>query len=96
MPWDQVDDYMHLPRQFVPEEEKRSPADGRSYETQGQSFVAQVRRQQSSGKTGWEFSGEAQVVGNDCRTDAVDGKIHVQKPQKTSIPCISFILPPPA
>ena len=23
VPWDQVDDYMHPPRQFVPEEEKR-------------------------------------------------------------------------
>ena len=38
VPWDQVDDYMHLPRQFVPEEETQTPADGRSYETDGQSF----------------------------------------------------------
>lgn len=39
VPWDQVDDYMHLPRQFVPEEETQTPADGRSYETNGQSFT---------------------------------------------------------
>ena len=35
VPWDQVDNYMHLPRQFVPEEETQTPADGRSYETNG-------------------------------------------------------------
>ncbi len=54
VPWDQVDDYMHLPLQFVPEEETQTPADGRSYETDGQSF-GPVHRQQSSGKTGWEL-----------------------------------------
>ena len=61
VPWDQVDDYMHLPRQFVPEEETQTPADGRSYETNGQSF-GPVHRQQSSGKTGWELDQELQQI----------------------------------
>ena len=61
VPWDQVDDYMHLPRQFVPEEETKTPADGRSYETNGQSF-GPVHRQQSSGKTGWELDQELQQI----------------------------------
>ena len=61
VPWDQVDDYMHLPRQFVPEEETQTPADGRSYETDGQSF-GPVHRQQSSGKTGWELDQELQQI----------------------------------
>lgn len=59
--WDQVDAYMHLPRQFVPEEETQTPADGRSYETDGQSF-GPVHRQQSSGKTGWELDQELQQI----------------------------------
>ena len=61
VPWDQVDNYMHLPRQFVPEEETQTPADGRSYETDGQSF-GPVHRQQSSGKTGWELDQELQQI----------------------------------
>ena len=61
VPWDQVDDYMHLPQQFVPEEETQTPADGRSYETNGQSF-GPVHRQQSSGKTGWELDQELQQI----------------------------------
>ena len=61
VPWDQVDDYMHLPRQFVSEEETQTPADGRSYETDGQSF-GPVHRQQSSGKTGWELDQELQQI----------------------------------
>ena len=61
VPWDQVDNYMHLPRQFVPEEETQTPADGRSYETNGQSF-GPVHRQQSSGKTGWELDQELQQI----------------------------------
>ena len=61
VPWDQVDAYMHLPRQFVPEEETQTPADGRSYETDGQSF-GPVHRQQSSGKTGWELDQELQQI----------------------------------
>ena len=61
VPWDQVDDYMHLPQQFVPEEETQTPADGRSYETNGQSF-GPVQRQQSSGKTGWELDQELQQI----------------------------------
>ncbi len=39
VPWDQVDDYMHLPRQFVPEEETQTPADGRSYEDRRAEFL---------------------------------------------------------
>lgn len=61
VPWDQVDNYMHLPRQFVPEEETQTPADGRSYEIDGQSF-GPVHRQQSSGKTGWELDQELQQI----------------------------------
>ena len=59
VPWAQGDNYMHLPRQFVPEEETKTPADGRSYETNGQSF-GPVHRQQSSVKTGWELDQELQ------------------------------------
>ena len=49
--------YADEPAGIVPEEENKTPVDGRSYETDGQSF-GPVHRQQSSGKTGWELDQE--------------------------------------